>query len=90
MEVPSHVHLDALLQQGDATAAPDERPGLHYHFAVEDMQVRKLVSLMHFTTILQLNITQGWQCPASDEAVAAAVKTSTRAGPPQTRRTTGS
>ena len=43
MEVPSHVHLDALLQQGDATAAPDERPRLHYHFTLEDIQVRELV-----------------------------------------------
>ena len=46
------------------------------------------VSSEHFTMIFFK--TQGWQCPASDEAFAVAVKTSTRAGPPPTRRTTGS
>ena len=39
MEVPAHVHLDALLQQGDAAPAPDERLGLHNYFALEDSQV---------------------------------------------------
>ena len=45
MEVPAHVHLDALLQQGDAAPATDERPGLHHHFALEDSQVGEVADI---------------------------------------------
>ena len=41
MEIPAHVHLDAVLQQGDVAASSDECLGQHHHPAIVLQKERK-------------------------------------------------